>query len=129
MTSLPFARQIRRVRAGHLITLAHARDTPCVRAHSSQPIALCYNALMNENPLPAHNTAPHAWPDTLEAPAPEQVRALMDDFWHTLRVLGTRLTRNELLLADEAVGSLRGIVLQMMLALNGIRRPPGTRHG
>lgn len=103
--------------------------------HSRQPLALRYNAAMTDALTPENNTGTpqHSpdrpvWPDALEAPESSDVLALLDAFWHTLARLGDRLGRSELLLADESVGQLRGIVLQMMLALNGIRRPPATEH-
>jgi hypothetical protein len=88
------------------------------------------DALTPENHIdtPQHNPGRPRWPDALEAPEPGDVLALLIAFWHTLDRLGDRLGRGELLLADESVGQLRGIVLQMMLALNGIRRPPTTEH-
>ncbi|MEZ4555344.1 MAG: aminoglycoside 6-adenylyltransferase [Caldilineaceae bacterium] len=68
------------------------------------------------------------WPDALEAPTPAAVEALLHTFWDVLTQVGDRLVRAELLLADEAIGELRRTVLAMMLALNGIRRPPATEH-
>ena len=70
----------------------------------------------------------HHWPDPLAAPEPEAVQRLLVRFWACLRSLPDLLARDELLLAAESVVSLRAIVLEMMLALNGIQRPAATTH-
>ena len=68
------------------------------------------------------------WPDPLQRPEPTQVEHLLIQFWHTLAGLADLIQRNEHLLANEQTEMLRKIVLEMMLALNGIQRPQGTLH-
>ncbi len=68
------------------------------------------------------------WPDALEAADPARVQELLSLFWKELEQLGDLLTRDENLLAQECTSRLRSHVLEMMLALNGIRRPAATRH-
>ncbi len=76
---------------------------------------------------PAPTTA-DVWPDPLEKPAADQVAQQLSAFWTTLADLPDLVRLDECLLAAELVQSLRGIVIDLMLALNGIRRPTGTRH-
>jgi hypothetical protein len=67
-------------------------------------------------------------PDSLSRPDPARVQQLLDTFWQTLGLVPDLLQRDEwLLCADECAG-LRRIVVEMMLALNGIAWPAGTRH-
>ena len=67
-------------------------------------------------------------PDPLSRPDPARVQQLLDTFWQTLGLVPDLLQRDEwLLCADECAG-LRRIVVEMMLALNGIAWPAGTRH-
>ncbi|HXF62390.1 MAG TPA: hypothetical protein VNK95_12280 [Caldilineaceae bacterium] len=68
------------------------------------------------------------WPDLLHPPDPAAVQMLLERFWDDLVELADLLPRQELLLAAERVARLRATVLAMMLALNGIERPPATRH-
>ncbi len=68
------------------------------------------------------------WPDELSKPSPDEVEALLTTFWNRLHVLPALIAGHEHLLAAECVAELRGSVLQMMLALNGITRPEGTTH-
>lgn len=68
------------------------------------------------------------WPDTLETPDSARVQQLLSAFWETLERLPNLITRGEQLLAAEVTHELRGIVLEMMLALNGIRRPAASAH-
>lgn len=63
------------------------------------------------------------WPDALQPPQPEQIQHLLDSFWVELAHLADLLPRDQVLLAAEQLHTLRAIVLQMMLALNGIQRP------
>jgi len=56
------------------------------------------------------------------------VANLLRTFWERLGQLPDLITRQENLLADQLTTQLRGIVLEMMLALNGIQWPSGTRH-
>lgn len=64
------------------------------------------------------------WPDLLQPPQRDQIQDWLDSFWLELAVLGDLLPRDQTLLAAEQLHKVRGIVLQMMLALNGIQRPP-----
>lgn len=68
------------------------------------------------------------WPDPLQPAQPTRVADLLDCFWRTLAELPDRIERQEHLLAAELMAELRAIVLDMMLGLNGIARPTGTRH-
>jgi hypothetical protein len=65
---------------------------------------------------------PH-WPDTLQPPQPDDIQVLLDSFWTELAILADLLPRHQFLLAAEQLHTLRQIILQMMLALNGIQRP------
>jgi hypothetical protein len=51
------------------------------------------------------------------------MQSLLTSFWIQLAVLGDLLPRSQFLLAAEQLHLLRQIILQMMLALNGIQRP------
>ncbi len=70
----------------------------------------------------------HRWPDPLAPAQPEPIAGLLAAFWETLADLPEMIERGEHLLAAETTTALRATVLEMMLALNGIRRPNGTRH-
>lgn len=63
------------------------------------------------------------WPDALQPPQPDQIQTLLSTFWTELATLADLLSRQQFLLAGEALHALRQIVLQMMLALNGIQCP------
>src|SRR5688572_1813040 len=63
------------------------------------------------------------WPDLLLPPQPAHMQDLLDTFWTELAVLADLLPRQQFLLAAEQLHSLRQIILQLMLALNGIQRP------
>ena len=67
-------------------------------------------------------------PDPLSRPDPARVQQLLDNFWETLATLPDLLQRAEWLLCAHACAWLRGIVIEMMLALNGIAWPESTRH-
>ncbi|MCB0044638.1 MAG: hypothetical protein KDD92_04350 [Caldilineaceae bacterium] len=73
-----------------------------------------------------HDVSLPAWPDDLEAPAPEFVAGQLAAFWTTLARLPDLLDRDERLLAADLLHDLRAVVIDLMLALNGIRRPPET---
>lgn len=81
------------------------------------------NATVSESTVPDH-----PWPDPLRKPTREAVAHLLRSFWECLGRLPELITRREDLLADQLTTQLRGIVLEMMLALNGIQWPAGTRH-
>jgi hypothetical protein len=63
------------------------------------------------------------WPDALQSPQPDHIQTLLDTFWTELALLADLLPRAQILLAAEQLHTLRQIILQMMLALNGIQRP------
>lgn len=71
---------------------------------------------------------PPVWPDKLQKPSPQRVDELLHLFWSELAALGELLAKDEYLLANEQTHLLRQIVLEMMLALNGIKRPPSTSN-
>jgi hypothetical protein len=56
------------------------------------------------------------------------VQQLLDNFWEILGLLPDLLQREEWLLCASECAELRDIVIEMMLALNGIAWPEGTRH-
>jgi hypothetical protein len=68
------------------------------------------------------------WPDDLERPDREYVAERLRQFWLELGTLPDFLLRDENLLAATVTTRLRQTVLEMMLALNGIVYPAGTRH-
>lgn len=68
------------------------------------------------------------WPDSLHKPEAAAVTDLLSSFWSRLDQLPDLLNRREYLLADHLTVKLRGTVLEMMLALNGLQWPRGTRH-
>jgi hypothetical protein len=71
---------------------------------------------------------PAPWPDPLEPPDPARVGQALADFWQTLARLPDLINRDERLLAERTTAQLREIVLELMLAMNGIRPPAGTAH-
>lgn len=73
-------------------------------------------------------TPAHRWPDQLHKSEAAPVAALLRTFWQLLAHLPDLINRQEHLLADHLTTQLRGVVLEMMLALNGIQWPAGTRH-
>lgn len=82
---------------------------------------LCYNrGAMDE-------TLPPQWPDPLTAPDPQRVQHLLHAFWTHLAALAPDLADAQWLLAAEQIDRLRQMVLEMMLALNGIARPAATK--
>ena len=72
--------------------------------------------------------AEHQWPDLLAKPERAAVATHLSRFWQLLAQLPDLITRQEHLLADQLTTQLRSVVLEMMLALNGIQWPAGTRH-
>lgn len=78
--------------------------------------------------LKGPDAAGHHWPDPLQKPEAEAVAQQLRTFWQLLDALPDLLTRQEYLLADRLTFQLRTTVLEMMLALNGIQWPNGTRH-
>lgn len=68
------------------------------------------------------------WPDQLHPPSAADVAERIATFWELLAQLPDLLNRHEYLLADRLTYQLRSTVLDMMLALNGVQWPQGTRH-
>lgn len=68
------------------------------------------------------------WPDALHLPVPAQLQQCLAHFWECLAELADLLPNGEMLLAAEQVAAARAIIIQMMLGLNGIQRPPATRR-
>ena len=68
------------------------------------------------------------WPDPLQKPTAAAVAELLTAFWQLLQPLPDLLQRQEHLLAEQITTNLRGVVLEMMLALNGIQWPTDTRY-
>jgi hypothetical protein len=56
------------------------------------------------------------------------VAQLLPAFWQTLDRLPDLLQRHEWILAEALTAELRTLVVEMMLAMNGITPPQGTRH-
>ncbi len=69
-----------------------------------------------------------AWPDELQRPERERVQFLLVEFWQRLHALPDLLLREEHLLAERNTAGLRDLMIEMMLALNGIQWPPATIH-
>lgn len=74
---------------------------------------MCYNRAMSKA----------QWPDALQPPQPAQIQEFLDNFWTELAILADLLPRQQFLLAAEQLHTVRQIILEMMLALNGIQRP------
>ena len=68
------------------------------------------------------------WPDPLQSPDPSRVQQLLSEFWLRLAALPDLIARREHLLAEQNTTELRAIIIEMMLALNGIQPPGQTRH-
>lgn len=68
------------------------------------------------------------WPDSLQPCDPGRIAGQLERFWRTLARLPDLIQRQEHLLAAETTASLRRIVLELMLALNGIAWPTDTTH-
>ncbi len=75
-----------------------------------------------------NKTTDRRWPDPLEAPDPARVQQTLEEFWKILAWLPDLLARDEQLLAAETIYALRALVLELMLALNGIRRPAASAY-
>lgn len=56
------------------------------------------------------------------------MQELLARFWTELMPLANLIPRSEHLLCAQALTQARATVLEMMLALNGIAYPAGTRH-
>ncbi len=70
----------------------------------------------------------HTWPDALQPPDPDDLQQALTHFWSCLAALADLLAHGETLLAVEQVAQARAVVVQMMLGMNGIERPPDTRR-
>lgn len=68
------------------------------------------------------------WPDVLRETDPQQVNRQLPEFWRQLQELPDLLKRQEYVLAEQLTQQLRQIVVELMLALNGIQWPLGTKH-
>jgi hypothetical protein len=68
------------------------------------------------------------WPDPLRPTDPSHVEFFLHEFWRQLQTLPDLLNRREYLLAEQLTHRLRQIVLELMLALNGIQWPVETKH-
>lgn len=69
-----------------------------------------------------------SWPDLLQPADPVLVSTSLEHFWLTLAPLADLVQRRENLLAAGLTASLRQIVVELMLALNGINWPDGTAN-
>ena len=68
------------------------------------------------------------WPDQLQQPDPARVQLILAYFWRLLAELPDRVEQDEQLLCHATTTTLRTLVLEMMLALNGIAYPQTTRQ-
>lgn len=68
------------------------------------------------------------WPDLLVPASTIAVGPLLESFWSDLAALPDLLKREEYILAERLTARLRDIVIDMMLATNGIAYPAGTTH-
>ncbi len=66
------------------------------------------------------------WPDALHAPDGARIQQALEEFWLLLAELAESLAAQEILLCSERAATLRSLVLELMLGLNGIRRPIQT---
>ena len=73
-------------------------------------------------------TATPVYPDPLVRASAATVQELLARFWAELAPLADLIPRDEHLLSAQALTQARATVLEMMLALNGIACPAGTRH-
>ncbi|MBK8049906.1 MAG: hypothetical protein IPK16_24065 [Anaerolineales bacterium] len=72
--------------------------------------------------------ASHTWPDHLQPPDPSRIETQLARFWAELLALGTLIDAGEQLLCSEQTATLRAIILELMVGLNGIAYPTGTHH-
>ncbi|MBP8294273.1 MAG: hypothetical protein KAX65_15965 [Caldilineaceae bacterium] len=68
------------------------------------------------------------YPDALTRTTAATVQELLARFWTELAPLADMVPRGEHLLCAQTVTQARATLLEMMLALNGIAYPAGTRH-
>lgn len=68
------------------------------------------------------------WPDKLSRAETSDVTHLLAGFWLRLAELADLVNAQEHLLCAELTAGLRETVVDMVLALNGIERPPATRN-
>ncbi len=80
---------------------------------------LCYTRAME---------TPPQWPDALRPPDVDHVADLLQKFWLELERLPAHLRAQELILAEALTAHLRYIIIELMLAMNGIAWPEGTQH-
>ncbi|MBX3012732.1 MAG: hypothetical protein KF832_14545 [Caldilineaceae bacterium] len=85
--------------------------------------------MMQTQPMPdANHGLTPTWPDSLQPAVATTVAAHLTQFWRLLQQLPDLLQRQEYLLTEQLTAELRGVIIEMMLALNGIAWPTGTRH-
>lgn len=72
--------------------------------------------------------SPSTWPDPLSPADATHVQDALEQFWKILATLPDLIERRENLLAADTTARLRQLVVEMMLALNGIAYPTHTRH-
>ncbi len=82
-------------------------------------VSLCYTRSMSIPPV---------WPDILSAPDPRRIALQLEAFWLELEALPSLLACDEMILAEALTARLREVVIELMLAMNGISRPAGTQH-
>jgi hypothetical protein len=70
----------------------------------------------------------NTYPDLLTRAKATIVQELLARYWATLAPLADHVARGEHLLCGQTIADARTIVLEMMLALNGIAYPAETRH-
>ena len=68
------------------------------------------------------------WPDPLSRPEATRIQWLLEAFWHQLNTLPDLINRGEHVLAERSTATLRDLIIEMMLALNGIQWPTATKH-
>lgn len=81
---------------------------------------------MTQAPLPSQ--VHQSWPDQLQPSTAAIVETHLTEFWQLFACLPDLLHRQEHLLAEHLTTRLRGVIIELMLALNGIQWPAGTQH-
>lgn len=83
---------------------------------------------MCDHPNHTVNPSPPSWPDQLSVPDPERIQSIFTIYWRVLGRLPALIAAQENLLAEALTARLRDLVLEMMLALNGIAPPEKTQN-
>ena len=68
------------------------------------------------------------WPDVLNLPTSVRMQYLLEEFWRNLSRLPDLVNREEYIGAERHTAALRDLIIEMMLALNGIAWPGDTAH-